>query len=274
MKYDKKQRTRATQYDIADVEDVGPHSIINRNIAQSSHYMIYECKDDFPSRHGRRTDHMQIPDDYFEAQDLVLGRQCQLVVHEHIRYDPDTGEPRTRERVMAPRESAYAEYNYRHAPTKDPWIGYGPRAAKAADEHIKGIQKKKHTESDGNREFEDVGPLRHPRVWFPTNADRHVEDPRDAPPGFRINEIVSIEGIVHLQDLSTLLEHSLHISEPVVVYEPRCLLPRIDLQCYGGSWKDIRECQIKGPWTKKMVIPGMEDPMTITGPTIPNHCEI
>ena len=105
---------------------------------------------------------MQIPDDYFEAQDLILGQECQLVVHEHIHYDSDTGEPRTQERVMAPRESAYAEYNYQHAPTKDPWIGYGPRAAKAADERIQGIQKKKHTESDDNRELEDVGPLRHP----------------------------------------------------------------------------------------------------------------
>ena len=46
--------------------------------------MIYECKDDLLSGHGRRTDDMEIPDDHFEAQSLVQGQQCQLMVHEQV----------------------------------------------------------------------------------------------------------------------------------------------------------------------------------------------
>ena len=62
---------------------------------------------------------------------------------------------------MAPNESVYEEYNRRHAPKKDPWIGYGPRAAEAADKRLKGTLEKSDIGA-ADAKPEDNDPLRHP----------------------------------------------------------------------------------------------------------------
>ena len=77
---------------------------------------------------------MEIPDTYFEDENQLLSQQCQIVVHEQTQRAPETGKVRATQRVMAPRESVYEEYNHKYAPRKDPWVGYGPHAAQTAKE--------------------------------------------------------------------------------------------------------------------------------------------
>ena len=52
-----------------------------------------------------------------------------------------------------------------------------------------------------------------PRVWLHS----------DQIPGYRLHEIVGVEGIIHLRDLTSQMEHCLHLTEPVEPFLP----PRI-----------------------------------------------
>ena len=49
-----------------------------------------------------------------------------------------------------------------------------------------------------------------PRVWLHS----------DQIPGYRLHKIVGVEGIIHLHDLTSQMEHRLHLTEPVKPFLP------------------------------------------------------
>ena len=54
----------------------------------------------------------------------------------------------------------------------------------------------------------------------PASVRPHVWLHSDQIPGYRLHEIVGVEGTIHLRDLTSQMEHCLHLTEPVEPFLP------------------------------------------------------
>ena len=236
--YQPDQVTKATQYDHNDIWDAGPKSQANRRVDEWVYQMIYDFKDDCVAgqlhRAGREIHQW--------SDNVFANRVWDLWDRMKSRYEDDQDsdlEDNNNEDVCftskfhcKTQPSRADVLNGRCALEPKSTLSPGQAATEWArkldpynlpEDDLRGLpewevqEKLKPVHKDSSKaDWETASHLPQNNLWLCPHLWIHSTEGS----GSWIHEIIGIEGIIHLRDLASQLEHDLHLSELVAPFLP------------------------------------------------------
>ena len=128
----------------------------------------------------------------------------ELMDYEYAKKAPELDAVPTPGAVAAAKTE---ELNLRHLPLEEEFLQLPPPMQHQIERTYSSKAHREAWETAKHLSQNNPTSVR-PRLWL--NSDQI--------PGYRLHEVVGIEGIVHLHDLTSQMEHCLHITEPVVPF--------------------------------------------------------
>ena len=239
LRYKPDQVMKATQHSYDDIQDVGPKSWVNCRIDARVHQMIFDFKDNCAV--GRL--HQDSKEIHRWSKNIFADRARDLCDRMKSRHEDD----RDSDLKDNDDEDICFTSEFHHE-TQLSWADIldGCCASdsssilspgQATAEHAKKIHPYNLPEDDlwelleweQHEKFRPI-PKGSSKADPETTSHLSQNNPMAVCPslwmhstegsGTRVHEIMGIEGVIHLQDLASHLEHNLHLSEPVAPFLP------------------------------------------------------